>query len=109
MQLRGKRGLARLRWAVTLALVLSALSVAPAEAAPTSAYGGQAEQSLQTVSPTLGLPGSTPTLRGGDSGNGGLPFNGFDLLLIIGGSGLILISGAGFGRLLAERQRIGHP
>jgi hypothetical protein len=102
--------MARLRWAAALAIVVSALSVAPAEAAPTSAYGGQAEQSLGTGSAGFGLPGGSAGIRGGDhSGNGGLPFSAFDLLLIIGGSGLILISGVGFGRLLAERQRIGHP
>jgi hypothetical protein len=110
MPLRGKLGMARLRWVATLALVVLALSASPAGAVPTSAYSGQAEQSLQAGSTALAVPGAGAGLRGsGGADHGGLPFSAFDLLLIFGGCALILVSGAGFGRLLAERQRIGHP
>jgi hypothetical protein len=110
MPVRGKRKMARLRWTAALVLLVIAASAAPANAVPTSAYGGQGEQALLTGA-TPGLGSGTPAaaVPGSGTGNGGLPFSAFDLLLIIGGSGLILVSGAGFGRLLAERQRIGHP
>jgi hypothetical protein len=109
MPVRGKRKMARLRWTAALVLLVIAASATPAKAVPTSAYGGQGEQALQTGA-TPGLGSGTPAAAVPGSGTGnGLPFSAFDLLLIIGGSGLILVSGAGFGRLLAERQRIGHP
>jgi hypothetical protein len=107
--MRGIRAMRRVRVVAGVAFVVMALTAAPAQAAPTSAYGGQAEQALLTGSTGSGLTPGAPAVPGGRSADGGLPFSAFDLLLIIGGSGLILISGAGFGRLLADRQRIGHP
>jgi hypothetical protein len=107
--MRGTQAMRRVTVAAGVALVVTALTAAPAQAAPTSAYGGQAEQALLTGSTGSGLTPGAPAAPGGRSGDSGLPFSAFDLLLIIGGSGLILISGAGFGRLLADRQRIGHP
>jgi hypothetical protein len=108
MAVRGRRRVARLRWAALVLLVIAA-SAAPAKAVPTSAYGGQAAQAAQSgATPGLGYGVPNVAVSGSRTSNG-LPFSAFDLLLIIGGSGLILVSGAGFGRLLAERQRIGHP
>jgi hypothetical protein len=110
MPVRGRRRLRRLRWTAALVLILTASSAAPARAVPTSAYGGQAQQALEVGGSPAGAYGipAAPVPGTGTDG-GGLPFSAFDLLLIIGGSGLILLSGAGFGRLLAERQRIRHP
>ena len=108
--MRGKRRWRRLRWAAALVLIVIGAGAVPAQAVPTSAYGGQAQQALQTAgTPAFAYGNPTAGLRNPGGGSNGLPFGAFDLLLIIGGSGLILISGAGFGRLLAERQRIGHP
>jgi hypothetical protein len=107
---RGTRRPRRLRWSAALILVVvTTWSAAPAQAVPTSAYAGQGEQALATGgAPPFGYGTPAAGVPGTGSG-GGLPFSAFDILLIIGGSGLILVSGAGFGRMLAERQRIGHP
>jgi hypothetical protein len=58
------------------------------------------------VSVTRGTVGAGE--QGGSDNDGGLPFGGLDLLLIVGGMALVLVSGAGLGRLLANRQQTEH-
>jgi hypothetical protein len=105
------------RWLLLLGAVAAAAAAPSAHAFSASdVYSGQSQPEIAVGGSTEGSgggPGGASATRGtvgvGEQGrgenDGGLPFSGLDLLLIVGGMALILASGAGLGRLLANRQQ----
>jgi hypothetical protein len=105
------------RWLLLLGAVAAAAAAPSAHAFSASdVYSGQSQPEIAVGGSAQGNEGgpsdasaTRATVGGGEQGrgenDGGLPFSGLDVLLIVGGMALILASGAGLARLLANRQQ----
>ena len=96
--------MSKLRWVLLLGAIAAIAATPSAQAySAADAYSGQSQPEIGAGS-AAGASGGAAAARRGDEDDGGLPFTGLDMALIVGGA-LILVAGGGLAWSFANRQQ----